>query len=49
MEKKSDNYLYRSANPSDEDLIGEIQLTGSSEIDMVGYFSNGNTIFTAKK
>lgn len=34
MEEKSKNLLYKSTNPANGDTIGEIQLIGSSEIDL---------------
>ena len=47
MDEKLNNTLYRSINPTDGDLIGEIQLTGSSEIDMV--IENSNRAFYSWK
>ena len=43
MDEKLNNTLYRSINPTNGASIGEIQLTGSSEIDTV--IENSNRAF----
>lgn len=40
MDEKLNSTLYKSINPTNGDSIGEIRLTGASEIDMVIEKSN---------